>query len=192
MRAKLLKSIGDRPWGGWLGRRSRAWQAFFSRPPPFRSPPLREAPPRPLPAPKLNSSTSRTAPSSAQKRRFISACMGWASRRPERNEPNSGHHHLLIDTDLPPLDSRFPTTRTICTSAAARRKSNSRCRPDRIRCSCLLGDADHIPHTPPIYSDKIHVTVAESAPAPARGGASLAARNPPSLACGSARLYRLS
>ncbi|MGC2078517.1 MAG: DUF4399 domain-containing protein, partial [Xanthobacteraceae bacterium] len=24
------------------------------------------------------------------------------------DQPNSGHHHLLIDTDLPPLDKRIP------------------------------------------------------------------------------------
>ncbi len=28
----------------------------------------------------------------------------------------------------------------------------------------LFGDADHIPHTPPVYSDRIHVTAVESLP----------------------------
>jgi Domain of unknown function (DUF4399) len=31
----------------------------------------------------------------------------------------------------------------------------------------LLGDADHIPHTPPVCSDKIHVMVSDKAPAQA-------------------------
>ena len=32
----------------------------------------------------------------------------------------------------------------------------------------LLGDADHIPHTPPVYSDRIHMTAVESLPAAAQ------------------------
>jgi Domain of unknown function (DUF4399) len=38
---------------------------------------------------------------------------------------NSGHHHLLIDTELPPLDQPFRTTSIICTLEPARPRQRS-------------------------------------------------------------------
>jgi hypothetical protein len=81
--------------------------------------------------------------------------------------PNSGHHHLLIDTDLPPLDQPIPNDENHLHFGGGQTEVELTLAPGPHTLQLLLGDADHIPHTPPVYSDKIHVTVAETAPAPA-------------------------
>src|SRR5271169_2954239 len=78
---------------------------------------------------------------------------------------NTGHHHLLIDTDLPPLDQPIPNDENHLHFGGGQTEVELSLPPGPHTLQLLLGDADHIPHTPPIYSDKIHVTVAESAPA---------------------------
>jgi hypothetical protein len=81
--------------------------------------------------------------------------------------PNSGHHHLLVDTDLPPLDKPIPNDENHLHFGGGQTETELSLSPGPHTLQLLLGDADHIPHTPPIYSEKIHLTVAESAPAPA-------------------------
>ncbi|MFZ0600410.1 MAG: DUF4399 domain-containing protein [Roseiarcus sp.] len=82
--------------------------------------------------------------------------------------PNSGHHHLLIDTDLPPLDQPIPNDENHLHFGAGQTETELSLSPGPHTLQLLLGDADHIPHTPPVYSDKIHVTVVEKPPAPAQ------------------------
>jgi hypothetical protein len=81
--------------------------------------------------------------------------------------PNSGHHHLLVDTDLPPLDKPIPNDENHLHFGGGQTETELSLLPGPHTLQLLLGDADHIPHTPPIYSDRIHVTVAESTPPPA-------------------------
>ena len=76
--------------------------------------------------------------------------------------PNSGHHHLLIDTDLPPLDKPIPNDENHLHFGGGQTEIELSLPPGPHTLQLLLGDADHIPHNPPIYSDKIHVTVVES------------------------------
>ena len=52
------------------------------------------------------------------------------------DKPNSGHHHLLIDTDLPPLDKPIPNDETTCISALAKPKRPSPCRGAVILSNC--------------------------------------------------------
>ena len=87
---------------------------------------------------------------------------------------NSGHFHLLIDTDLPPLDQPIPNDENHLHFAGGQTEVELTLPPGPHTLQLLLGDAEHIPHTPPVYSDKIHVTVAESPPPPA-----VAAQAPP-------------
>jgi len=98
--------------------------------------------------------------------------------------PNTGHHHLLIDTDLPPLDQPIPNDENHLHFGGGQTEVELSLPPGPHTLQLLLGDANHIPHTPPVYSDKIHVTVAEAAPA----GAPLARHpSPPG-----ARVYIIS
>jgi hypothetical protein len=80
---------------------------------------------------------------------------------------NSGHHHLLIDTDLPPLDQPIPNDENHLHFGGGQTEVELSLPPGPHTLQLLLGDADHIPHTPPVYSDKIHVTVVDSVPPPA-------------------------
>jgi hypothetical protein len=94
-------------------------------------------------------------------------------------KPNTGHHHLLVDTDLPPLDKPIPNDENHLHFGAGQTQVELSLPPGPHTLQLLLGDAAHIPHSPPVYSDKIHVTVADSAPAAASSPAAQAPGTPP-------------
>lgn len=78
---------------------------------------------------------------------------------------NSGHHHLLIDTELPPLDQPIPNDFNHLHFGAGQTEAEVTLPPGEHTLQLMFGDKDHIPHTPPLLSPKIHVTV-EEPPAP--------------------------
>ena len=67
---------------------------------------------------------------------------------------NSGHHHLLIDTDLPPLDQPIPNDENHLHFGGGQTEVELSLPPGPHTLQLLLGDENHIPHTPPVYSDK--------------------------------------
>jgi Domain of unknown function (DUF4399) len=75
------------------------------------------------------------------------------------DRPNSGHHHLLIDTDLPPLDQPIPNDFNHLHFGAGQTQAEITLRPGDHTLQLLLGDKDHIPHSPPVMSPRIHVHV---------------------------------
>jgi hypothetical protein len=83
------------------------------------------------------------------------------------DKANSGHHHLLIDTDLPPLDQPIPNDENHMHFGGGQTEVDLTLSPGPHTLQLLLGDKNHIPHTPPVMSERIHVTVAETAPAAA-------------------------
>jgi hypothetical protein len=74
---------------------------------------------------------------------------------------NSGHHHLLIDTDLPPLHKQIPNDPNHLHFGAGQTEAEVNLSPGPHTLQLLLGDKDHIPHSPPIMSEKIRVAVAD-------------------------------
>jgi hypothetical protein len=52
------------------------------------------------------------------------------------DRPNSGHHHLLIDTDLPPLNEPTPMISITFISVLARPRRKSHSNQDPTPCSC--------------------------------------------------------
>ena len=108
------------------------------------------------------------------------------------NMPNSGHHHLLIDTDLPPLDEPIPNDENHLHFGAGQTQVELSLPPGPHTLQLLLGDADHIPHSPPVYSDKIHVTVVEPPHAPAQSAQSSPAPGTRSPSPPGARVYLVS
>ena len=100
---------------------------------------------------------------------------------------NSGHHHLLIDTDLPPLMSQFPTTPITSISGPGQTEAEVTLSPGDHTLQLLLGDKDHIPHNPPVMSERIKVHVTAAADAGDSGGAVS-----PSLAPKREGLFRIS
>ncbi|RQR46145.1 MULTISPECIES: DUF4399 domain-containing protein [unclassified Burkholderia] len=73
--------------------------------------------------------------------------------------PNVGHHHLLIDTDLPPLDQPIPSDRNHLHYGAGQTEARIELPPGKHTLQLLMGDHDHVPHDPPVYSKKITITV---------------------------------
>jgi hypothetical protein len=73
--------------------------------------------------------------------------------------PNTGHHHLLIDTDLPAMDEPIPSDRNHLHFGAGETEARVELPPGKHTLQLLLGDKDHIPHDPPVYSKKITVIV---------------------------------
>ncbi|WP_341316860.1 DUF4399 domain-containing protein [Paraburkholderia sp. IMGN_8] len=71
--------------------------------------------------------------------------------------PNTGHHHLLIDTDLPPMDQEIPSDRNHLHFGAGETETMIQLAPGKHTLQLLMGDAMHIPHNPPVYSKKITV-----------------------------------
>lgn len=73
--------------------------------------------------------------------------------------PNTGHHHLLIDADLPPLGQDIPSDRNHLHFGAGETETTLELPPGKHTLQLLMGDDKHIPHNPPVYSKKITITV---------------------------------
>ena len=73
--------------------------------------------------------------------------------------PNTGHHHLLIDTDLPPMDQPIPNDRHHLHFGAGQTEARLELPPGKHTLQLLFGDDHHIPHDPPLYSQKITIIV---------------------------------
>lgn len=72
---------------------------------------------------------------------------------------NTGHHHLLIDTELPPMNEAIPSDRNHLHFGAGETEARVELSPGKHTLQLLLGDPDHVPHDPPVYSKKISVIV---------------------------------
>jgi hypothetical protein len=72
---------------------------------------------------------------------------------------NTGHHHLLIDTDLPPAGEQIPSDRNHLHFGAGETETMLELPPGKHTLQLLMGDENHVPHTPPVFSKKITLTV---------------------------------
>jgi hypothetical protein len=74
--------------------------------------------------------------------------------------PNTGHHHLLIDVaQLPPDNLPLPATDQIRHFGLGQTETVLELPPGEHTLQLVLGDALHIPHDPPVRSEKITITV---------------------------------
>jgi hypothetical protein len=73
--------------------------------------------------------------------------------------PNTGHHHLLIDTEAPAAGSEIPSDRNHLHFGAGETETTVELPPGRHTLQLLLGDEHHISFDPPVVSKKIAVTV---------------------------------
>src|SRR3984893_2001249 len=74
---------------------------------------------------------------------------------------NSGHHHLLVDTEVPPLDQPIPNDFNHLHFGAGQTETEITLKPGAHTLQLLMGDKDHIPHTPPVMSPLIRVRVVD-------------------------------
>jgi hypothetical protein len=75
-------------------------------------------------------------------------------------KPNTGHHHLLVDTEVPPLDEDIPADKNHLHFGAGQTQTVIELPPGRHTLQLLMGDSEHIPHNPPVMSKRITITVA--------------------------------
>ena len=74
-------------------------------------------------------------------------------------KPSTGHHHLLIDVPLPPLDQEIPNDKNHLHFGAGQTETTIDLPPGTHTLQLLMGDANHIPHDPPLMSKKITIHV---------------------------------
>jgi hypothetical protein len=73
---------------------------------------------------------------------------------------NSGHHHLLVDVaPLPSMDQPLPATDKIIHYGKAQTEVDVTLPPGEHTLQLLFAGGNHIPHDPPVMSEKIKVTV---------------------------------
>jgi hypothetical protein len=71
----------------------------------------------------------------------------------------TGHHHLLIDTDLPDLNMPIPKDENHRHFGGGQTETTLELAPGKHTLQLLLGDFAHIAHKPPVISERITVTV---------------------------------
>jgi hypothetical protein len=73
---------------------------------------------------------------------------------------NTGHHHLLIDTDVPAdASAPLPTSDTVRHFGKGQTEASVELKPGKHTLQLVLGDMNHTPHNPPVVSKKITITV---------------------------------
>lgn len=72
---------------------------------------------------------------------------------------NTGHHHLLIDAALPPLDLPIPADATHVHFGGGQTETTVMLAPGRHTLQLLLADELHVPHDPPLLSDVVTIQV---------------------------------
>jgi hypothetical protein len=75
------------------------------------------------------------------------------------NTPDTGHHHILIDAGLPAMDMPIPADENHVHFGDGSSMTELTLEPGEHTLQLILGDHLHIPHDPPVYSDRITVIV---------------------------------
>ena len=73
---------------------------------------------------------------------------------------NTGHHHLLIDSEAPTdLGQPLPASEKVVHFGKGQTETQVKLTPGKHTLQLLLGDSTHVPHNPPVISKKITITV---------------------------------
>ena len=73
--------------------------------------------------------------------------------------PNTGHHHIVIDAPLPPLDQPIPADANYVHFGTGATETTLNLEPGEHTLQLILGDALHIPHNPAVVSEQITIIV---------------------------------
>jgi hypothetical protein len=77
------------------------------------------------------------------------------------DQPNTGHHHLLIDTELGDMDLPIPADEQHVHFGGGQTQTTLTLTPGEHTLQLVLGDFLHIPHDPPVTSARITINVTE-------------------------------
>ena len=90
--------------------------------------------------------------------RFGLANMGVAPAGVDK--ANTGHHHLLVDTkNLPAMDKPVPSDKHHIHFGGGQTQTVLELPKGEHTLQLLMGDKNHIPHSPPVISKRITFTV---------------------------------
>ena len=73
--------------------------------------------------------------------------------------PNTGHHHLLIDTDAPGPGGEIPNDRKHLHFGSGETETTIELPPGKHTLQLVMGDENHLSFDPPVQSRKITITV---------------------------------
>ena len=74
---------------------------------------------------------------------------------------NTGHHHLLINVDSIDYYLPIPSSNQHIHFGLGQTETELNLLPGKHQLQLILGDKYHVPHQPPLVSNKIQVTVTE-------------------------------
>lgn len=74
-------------------------------------------------------------------------------------QANTGHHHVIINSPLPPFDEDIPADNNHLHFGAGQSEARVELPPGTHTLQLLMGDHNHVPHDPPLMSRKITVIV---------------------------------
>ena len=72
---------------------------------------------------------------------------------------NTGHHHLLINVPVPPLNEPIPNSKSHLHFGAGQTETYIDLPEGTYTLQLIMGDADHVPHDPPVTSKTIKIRV---------------------------------
>jgi hypothetical protein len=74
--------------------------------------------------------------------------------------PDTGHHHLVINRDIDTFDEPLPSGEPdVLHFGGGQTETVVTLEPGEYTLQIILGDQDHVPHDPPVMSEKVTVTV---------------------------------
>ena len=73
--------------------------------------------------------------------------------------PNTGHHHLLVDAPLPDLKMPIAKDANHIHFGGGQTETTIELAPGKHTLQLLMGNAMHIPHSTPVNSEVITITV---------------------------------
>jgi hypothetical protein len=74
--------------------------------------------------------------------------------------PDTGHHHLLVNANaLPALDAPMPSDEHHLHFGKGQTETTLTLESGTYTLQLVLGDQNHVPHDPPVMSEKITITV---------------------------------
>jgi len=71
----------------------------------------------------------------------------------------TGHHHLIIDAELPPFDEEIPSDKNNVHFGKGYSEGRVKLPPGKHTLQLLFADHEHFPHSPPVFSKKITIYV---------------------------------
>ena len=74
-------------------------------------------------------------------------------------QANTGHHHIVIDSDLPPMTAAVPSDEKHVHFGGGQTETSLKLTPGKHTLQLVLGDHLHVPLGEPWVSEKITVTV---------------------------------